>query len=304
MKLCPMTRADVPAFAPVFREIVDAGETYAYPEDLPDNAIADLWMEGAPGARSWRSTTTAPSSAQRRWGRIGPVAAPTSGRRASWCPRLREAGRRAGTGQGHDRLAPTPRVCGDPVQRRRRDQYGRSTALADLGFRILGPCRGVSVGHARTGRSPRHVPRPLLPTARADGTSVLPYGGSHVPELEIVSFPTRADLWAWLDVHAAHHLGVWVQLAKAGSSAPSVTFHDLLEAGIAHGWSESTRRAHDDGSYLQKFTPRRTRERPRSAMSRSPPDWAEASGRMTPAGRAALGLPALPVEVRTSAAGE
>jgi hypothetical protein len=28
------------------------------------------------------------------------------------------------------------------------------------------------------------------------------------PELEIVSFPTRADLWAWLDVHAAHHLGV------------------------------------------------------------------------------------------------
>ena len=49
MKLRPMTRADVPAFAPVFREIVDAGETYAYPEDLPDNAIADLWMEGAPG---------------------------------------------------------------------------------------------------------------------------------------------------------------------------------------------------------------------------------------------------------------
>ena len=47
MKLRPMTRADVPAFAPVFREIVDAGETYAYPEDLPNNAIADLWMEGA-----------------------------------------------------------------------------------------------------------------------------------------------------------------------------------------------------------------------------------------------------------------
>ena len=41
MKLRPMTRADVPAFATVFREIVDAGETYAYPEDLPDNAIAD-----------------------------------------------------------------------------------------------------------------------------------------------------------------------------------------------------------------------------------------------------------------------
>ena len=135
-------------------------------------------------------------------------------------------------------------------------------------------------------------------------TSVLPPTVDRMsPELEIVSFPTRADLWAWLDVHAAHHLGVWVQLAKAGSSAPSVTFHDLLEAGIAHGWSESTRRAHDDGSYLQKFTPRRTRgttsQRTVSIAARL-----EASGRMTPAGRAALGLPALPVEVRTSAAGE
>ena len=70
-------------------------------------------------------------------------------------------------------------------------------------------------------------------------TSVLPPTVDRMsPELEIVSFPTRADLWAWLDVHAAHHLGVWVQLAKAGSSAPSVTFHDLLEAGIAQRCSD------------------------------------------------------------------
>ena len=96
---------------------------------------------------------------------------------------------------------------------------------------------------------------------------------------------------------------MWVQLAKVGSSALSVTFHDLLEAGIAHGWSESTRRAHDHASYLQKFTPRRKRgttsQRNLTIAARL-----EAGGLMTPAGRAALGLPALPVEVRSSAACE
>jgi len=32
-----------------FRAIVAAGETYAYPEDLDDQGIADLWMEQPPG---------------------------------------------------------------------------------------------------------------------------------------------------------------------------------------------------------------------------------------------------------------
>jgi L-amino acid N-acyltransferase YncA len=44
-----MTRADLPAFAPILHEVVDAGETYAYPEGLDDDAIASLWLEPAPG---------------------------------------------------------------------------------------------------------------------------------------------------------------------------------------------------------------------------------------------------------------
>jgi L-amino acid N-acyltransferase YncA len=43
------TDADLPAFAPIFREVVDAGETYAYPEDLSDAQIKALWFESAPG---------------------------------------------------------------------------------------------------------------------------------------------------------------------------------------------------------------------------------------------------------------
>lgn len=38
--------SDLPAIARFFRLIVEAGETYAYPEDLDDQGIADLWMSG------------------------------------------------------------------------------------------------------------------------------------------------------------------------------------------------------------------------------------------------------------------
>ena len=43
------TDADLPAFVTIFREIVGAGETYAYPEDLSDAQIKALWVESAPG---------------------------------------------------------------------------------------------------------------------------------------------------------------------------------------------------------------------------------------------------------------
>lgn len=107
-------------------------------------------------------------------------------------------------------------------------------------------------------------------------------------ELEVVSFPTVEELWSWLEVNHATHPGAWVRLQKAASEVPSVDFHDLLVAGIAYGWSESTRRAHDSRSYLQKFTPRRTRG---TASNRNVAiaERLEAEGRMTPAGRQALG---------------
>jgi L-amino acid N-acyltransferase YncA len=39
---------DLDQFVKIFREIVEAGETYAYPENLSDAEIAALWFEGPP----------------------------------------------------------------------------------------------------------------------------------------------------------------------------------------------------------------------------------------------------------------
>ncbi len=47
--LTPYAESDLPDFAPVFRGIVADGETYAYPENLTDAQIQDLWWEPEPG---------------------------------------------------------------------------------------------------------------------------------------------------------------------------------------------------------------------------------------------------------------
>jgi GNAT superfamily N-acetyltransferase len=45
----PATDADWPRIYPFFAATVAAGETYAYPEDLTEQAARDLWMERPPG---------------------------------------------------------------------------------------------------------------------------------------------------------------------------------------------------------------------------------------------------------------
>jgi hypothetical protein len=110
-----------------------------------------------------------------------------------------------------------------------------------------------------------------------------------VDDIPIVEFADVDHLWTWLEraVLEGQQRGVWVRLFRAASGHPSVRFEDLLEAGLAFGWSESMRRSHDRISYLQRFSPRRTHgttsERNRRIAARL-----EAEGRMTDAGRRAL----------------
>jgi L-amino acid N-acyltransferase YncA len=44
----PAAATDWPSIWPFFSDIVDAGETYAYPEGLTSDAARDLWMEEPP----------------------------------------------------------------------------------------------------------------------------------------------------------------------------------------------------------------------------------------------------------------
>jgi hypothetical protein len=107
--------------------------------------------------------------------------------------------------------------------------------------------------------------------------------------IPIFEFETTRALWDWLAERGTSRsdVGVWVALPRSGSERRSVNFHDLLEAGIAFGWSESTRVAFDAHSYLQRFMPRR---RPGTLSSRNEAiaSRLRRDGRMTAAGELAL----------------
>jgi uncharacterized protein YdeI (YjbR/CyaY-like superfamily) len=81
---------------------------------------------------------------------------------------------------------------------------------------------------------------------------------------------------------------MWLRIFKKNAGVPGPSFNDVLDEGLCFGWSESSRRAYDEVSYLQCFTPRKTigtqsrrnLERARALIS---------EGRMTPSGLKALG---------------
>lgn len=113
--------------------------------------------------------------------------------------------------------------------------------------------------------------------------------GQRVDGLVVVEFASSEELASWLASQDRFHPGVWVRVSRKHSPRHSVTFNELLELGIAYGWSESTRCRFDDHSYLQRFSPRRTTgttSQRNLVIARKLID----EGRMTDAGRAALGL--------------
>ena len=110
-------------------------------------------------------------------------------------------------------------------------------------------------------------------------------------ELETLEFPSGLALRSWLESNSDSSPGVWVRVFRAGGRVASVTFEQLLDQGLCFGWSESQRLRHDDVSYLQKFTPRRTRGTT-SARNLAHAAKLIASGQMTAAGLMALGMEA------------
>jgi uncharacterized protein YdeI (YjbR/CyaY-like superfamily) len=88
----------------------------------------------------------------------------------------------------------------------------------------------------------------------------------------------------WLAQHYAEPAGVWLVLAKKGTTRQTALTHDeALEAAIAFGWIDGQVRRRDDATFVQRFTPRRVR----SIWSQRNVAMAErliGEGRMQPSG--------------------
>lgn len=70
-----------------------------------------------------------------------------------------------------------------------------------------------------------------------------------------------ATAWrSWLGAHHASSPGVWLRLAKKGTSEPTALgYRDALEEALCHGWIDGQVRRFDALTYVQRFTPRRAR---------------------------------------------
>ncbi len=108
---------------------------------------------------------------------------------------------------------------------------------------------------------------------------------AELPDLTVLD----ATAWrAWLDEHHDASDGVWLVLAKKGTTAPtSLSYGQALEEALAHGWIDGQIRSGDGRVYRQRFTPRRKR----SAWSKRNVEIVKrllAEGRMHPSGIAAM----------------
>jgi uncharacterized protein YdeI (YjbR/CyaY-like superfamily) len=103
----------------------------------------------------------------------------------------------------------------------------------------------------------------------------------------IKPFVTAKAFGDWLRAYGGRSTGLWLKLAKKGSKLPSVTYAEALDEALCWGWIDAVKAALDDQWWLQRFTPRAPRSL-WSKVNREKVASLEASGRMQPAGRAAV----------------
>ncbi|MBN9327081.1 MAG: hypothetical protein BGO38_03725 [Cellulomonas sp. 73-145] len=78
-----------------------------------------------------------------------------------------------------------------------------------------------------------------------------------LPELVVAD----QQAWhAWLAEHADDGRGVWLVLAKKGTTEPtSLTYDQALDEALCQGWIDGQLKRRDAATYLQRFTPRLAR---------------------------------------------
>ena len=91
----------------------------------------------------------------------------------------------------------------------------------------------------------------------------------------------------WLRDHGAAQGERIVAIYKKASGRQTVTFDELLDVALCHGWVDTQTKGIDDQRYAIRFVPRRPGSN-WSATNREKVRRLLAEGRMTPAGRAVL----------------
>jgi uncharacterized protein YdeI (YjbR/CyaY-like superfamily) len=71
------------------------------------------------------------------------------------------------------------------------------------------------------------------------------------------SFASRAQFRAWLERNHARVPELNLRLYKVHARERGVTYREALDEALCFGWIDGVRRAFDDDSFTQRFSPRR-----------------------------------------------
>lgn len=100
-------------------------------------------------------------------------------------------------------------------------------------------------------------------------------------------FKSQADWHGWLEQNHGRTEGVWLHFGKKGTGAITVTYDEALETALCFGWIDGQLRAHDEKTFVRKFTPRRARSI-WSKVNRAKAEKLIEAGRMQPPGITAI----------------
>ena len=105
---------------------------------------------------------------------------------------------------------------------------------------------------------------------------------------ETLEVRTRAAWRAWLARNHARKKEIWLVYYAKASGKRTITYNDSVDEAISFGWIDSIQKTLSPESRAQRFTPRR-KGSPVSEMNKARARRLVREGRMTAAGRAALG---------------
>ena len=101
----------------------------------------------------------------------------------------------------------------------------------------------------------------------------------------IKSFRTATAFEAWLSANHGRETELWLKIHKKDSGLATVTAAEALDVALCWGWIDGIRKGFDERSFLQRYTPRKSRSI-WSQVNRDNIVRLTTNGRMTPHGQA------------------
>ena len=78
-------------------------------------------------------------------------------------------------------------------------------------------------------------------------------------DLQIISFVSQDHFESWMEENNSLTEGIWVRFYKKNSFTKSINYDEALDVALCYGWIDGQVKKFDELSYIQKFTPRRSK---------------------------------------------